>query len=331
MNALNDCFISTKDVSPKYALSYWNDYVCKKLIDLEVLNSVKKQVFDGSLSVYDLNDIQLCKVNSKNNTVSRTPQQIANSTEDYFLIIFQTSGQSFLQQDEKIAHLKPNGWTFTDSTRPYTLNIQKEFEQIVLKVPRHLITYGTSHVTSNAASTLSTYDGLGRIIKNFVLSVSDEIGTVDVYTRKHLANTLTQLLNDYFNLIFIKNNKSTTTNEMILFRIKLFLKEQINNADLSVQQIAAAFNCSRRQLYNIFSTEDLTINNYIKDLRIKQCKADLENKYLSKLSISEIAYKNGFNDPGTFVKLFKQKFNITPGKYRNELLLNVNTNLISIT
>ena len=316
MKPNKDSYISTQDVCPNHALSYWNDYVCKKLIDLEVSNSLKKQYFHGSFSVHPLDELHLCKITSKDNSVSRTKEQIAKSTDDYFLLLFQKSGESFLQQDGKLVHLLPDTWSFTDSTRPYQLNIQNEFEQLVIKIPRDLITYGTSYVTSNSASSMDNYNGLGKIIKSFVTSLGDEIDEIDTYTRKHLSSTLTQLLNDYFNAKFIKNNNTTTTNEMMVFRIKLFIEEQITNSDLSIQQIAKAFNCSRRQLYNIFTNENFTINNYIKDLRLKKSKSDLENKYLLKLSIAEIAYKNGYNDASTFVKTFKQKFGMPPGHFR---------------
>ena len=316
MKPIKDSYISTQDVCPNHALSYWNDYVCKKLIDLEVSNNVKKQNFYGSFSVHPLDEIHLCKIRSKDNSVNRTKKQIAKSTEDYFLLNFQKTGESILQQDGKIVHLTPDTWSFTDSTRPYQLNFQNEFEQLVIKIPRNLITYGTSYVTANSASCMDNYNGLGKIIKNFVTSLGDEIDEIDTYTRKHLSSTLTHLLNDYFNAKFIKNNNTTTTNEMMVFRIKLFIEEQITNSDLSIQQIAKTFNCSRRQLYNIFTNENFTINNYIKDLRLKKCKNDLENKYLFKLNITEIAYKNGYKDAGTFVKAFKQKFGMPPGHFR---------------
>ena len=38
----------------------------------------------------------------------------------------------------------------------------------------------------------------------------------------------------------------------------------------------------------------------------------------SGMTISEIAYKTGFNDPVYFAKLFKQKTGMTPTNYREE-------------
>ncbi len=182
-----------------------------------------------------------------------------------------------------------------------------------------MITYGSSYVTANSASFMDNHTGLGKIIRNFVNSISDEIEQIDVYTRKHLSSTLTQLLNDFFNAKFIKNNQTVMTNQMMLFMIKLYIEENIIDSNMSVSNIARTFNLSRRQLYNVFATEALTINNYIKDLRISKSKNDLDNAYLRKLTIAEIAYKNGYNDAGTFVKAFKQKYGLPPGHYRKTI------------
>lgn len=330
MHAL-DFHISTNDVSPRDALSYWNDYVCNTLIELDVLNSTKKQDFFASLDVHQMDDVQICKIISRNNSVRRTSQQIAKSTEGYFIINFQLTGESLLKQDGRSVFLKPNDWTFTDSTRPYELDFRNEFEQLVLKIPRSLITYGTSYITANTALLLDENGGLGKIVKSYILALNNEIDKVNVYTRKHLASTLIQLLNDYFNSKFVTNKSNTPSKEMMLLRIKSFVEEEVSNPQLSIQQIANKFNCSKRQLHTIFSNESYTLNNYIRDFRLKKCRIDIENFALLKLTIAEIGYKNGFNDCSTFVKLFKQKFGAPPGEYRNLYAQSCNTNTFRIS
>lgn len=313
---VTDFHISTNDVSSRDALSYWNDYVCNTLIELEVLHSAERQDFYASLDVHQMDDIQVCKITSRNNSVRRTNKQIAKSTKGYFIINFQLTGKSKLKQDGRTVFLKPNDWTFTDSTRPYELDFQNEFEQLVLKIPRHLITYGTSYVTANTARLLDD-QGLGKILRNFVLSLSQELKIVDLYTRKYLSSSLLQLLNDYLNLKFITEKGGSPSKETILLQIKSFVEEHLANPELSLQQIANTFKCSKRHLHNIFSDEECTVNSFIRDSRLQRCKKDIESITLSKLTVAEIGYKNGFNDPSNFSKSFKKKFGIPPGEYRN--------------
>lgn len=311
-----DFYISTAKVASKDALSYWNDYVCKTLVELDVFHNGGQASFYGSLVGHQLDTIHVCKISSQSSGVRRTKSQISKSTEDYFLINYQLSGQAILRQDGRTVLLKANDWSFTDSTRPHELDFKGKFEQLVLKIPRNLLIYGTSYITANTACLLDDY-GLGKILKNFIYSLSLELKVVDVFTRKYLANNLLQLLNDYLNLKFALETHVSSSKQTMLLGIKSFVEEQITNPQLSLQQIAETFKCSKRQLHKLFNDENCTINNYIRNSRLEKCKKDIEDLGLSKLSISEIGYKNGYNNISSFVKCFKRKFGVPPGEYRS--------------
>jgi len=124
-------------------------------------------------------------------------------------------------------------------------------------------------------------------------------------------------LNDYLNLKFITEKTGTPSKETMLFQIKSFVENHVSDPQLTIQQIANTFKCSKRQLHNIFSNQDFTINTFIRESRLQNCKNDIENRSLSKLTVAEIGYKNGFNDVSNFAKCFKQKFGVLPGEYRN--------------
>lgn len=324
-----DFHITTESLQRKDTLSFWNDYVADTLIGVDVQLGNHTDGFYGSLVGHSLDDIHIFKINSQQSGVRRTKGQIAKSTEGYFIINFQITGESYLSQDGRSVHLKPNDWTFTDSTRPYQINFLNDFEQLVLKIPRRLITYGTSYVTANTACLLDD-QGLGKILKNFVYSLSSELKIVDVFTRKYLASSLLQLLNDYLNLKFITEKRGTPSKETMLFQIKSFVEEHLSNPQLSIQQIADSFKCSKRQLHTIFSKEECTINSFIRESRLQKSKKDIEDLNFSRLTVAEIGYKNGFNDISNFAKTFKLRFGIPPGAYRNVFAKSLHIDSIGI-
>ncbi len=326
MMVKKDYFISTSKVSSKEALPYWNDYVGNKLFNVAAKTNYNLTNFYGSLAGYAVDNIQLCKISACSHGVYKTKKQIAKSTESYFLVNFQITGESYITQDGRTVHLKANNWSFTDSTRPYLFNFTTDFELLILKIPRNQITYATTYITSNTAKLLDDH-GLGKILKNYVYSISHELKTLDTLTRKYLANNLLKLFNDYLNLKFILESSTDSLNETMLIKVKFLINEQITNPQLSIQYIANIFKCSKRQLHTIFNNENFTISRYIKDTRLENCKVDLENFNFSKLTIAEIAYKNGFNDISYFAKSFKQKYNVPPGEYRslNAQAININS------
>jgi transcriptional regulator GlxA family with amidase domain len=55
---------------------------------------------------------------------------------------------------------------------------------------------------------------------------------------------------------------------------------------------------------------------FIRTIRLQRAAQLLQK---SQLSVSEIAYKVGFNNPKYFSKYFKDQFNILPSAYANEM------------
>jgi len=89
------------------------------------------------------------------------------------------------------------------------------------------------------------------------------------------------------------------------------------NAEFSVKELAGQLGVSRTFLYNksvtLFEKSPLEL---ITDIRLEHGKNLLEN---SQLTISEIAFKVGFNNPKYFTKNFKKKYQMLPSEFKATL------------
>jgi AraC-like DNA-binding protein len=73
---------------------------------------------------------------------------------------------------------------------------------------------------------------------------------------------------------------------------------------------------SRVHLYKkLLSLTGKSPIEFIRTIRLQRAAQLLQK---SQLSVSEIAYKVGFNNPKYFSKYFKDQFNILPSAYANE-------------
>lgn len=84
------------------------------------------------------------------------------------------------------------------------------------------------------------------------------------------------------------------------------------NFDANALSVAVAM--SRAQLFR--RLKSLTGNSpgyYIKTMRLEKAKELLET---SDITVSEAAYKTGFNSPSNFTKVFSEKYGITPSQFR---------------
>lgn len=96
-------------------------------------------------------------------------------------------------------------------------------------------------------------------------------------------------------------------------KLKAFIEENINNPDLSVQDLAQSMNVSRTILFvrmkNIF---DSSPNNYVLNTRINHAKQLLLEP---NVRVSDVAYRCGFSDPKYFSRCFKKLTGCLPKDY----------------
>lgn len=100
-----------------------------------------------------------------------------------------------------------------------------------------------------------------------------------------------------------------------LLQLQQVIKNKLNNQTLfTIEDIAAELYISTRQLQRNIKTETgLTLNNYIKDIRLHQAMELLEQK--KYLTVAEYSYAAGFNDPHYFSKIFADRFGKKPAEY----------------
>lgn len=95
------------------------------------------------------------------------------------------------------------------------------------------------------------------------------------------------------------------------------ISENLDNPDFSVEHLAESLHVSRVQLYRkVKAIFNENISDYINNLRLEQSKTMLQD---STLTISEIAYKNGFSSPNYFSTVFKNKYGLSPNAFRKSL------------
>ncbi|OBX25093.1 hypothetical protein A9996_11900 [Gelidibacter algens] len=93
------------------------------------------------------------------------------------------------------------------------------------------------------------------------------------------------------------------------------IQEQIEDSEFNSNELAKALTMSDSQLYRkLKAISDLSTSLFIRKVRLEKSKELLKTTHLS---VSEIAYATGFNDPNWFSKAFKEAYAMTPTDYRD--------------
>jgi signal transduction histidine kinase/ligand-binding sensor domain-containing protein/DNA-binding response OmpR family regulator len=110
----------------------------------------------------------------------------------------------------------------------------------------------------------------------------------------------------------------TSLDEKFIQKALDIVEKNISNTDYSVERMSRDMGVSRGHLYNkIMALTGKTPIEFIRIMRLKRA-AQLLGK--SQLTVSEIAFEVGFNDPKYFSKYFKEEFNLSPSEYAKKVM-----------
>ncbi|MBC9914544.1 response regulator [Chitinophaga varians] len=105
----------------------------------------------------------------------------------------------------------------------------------------------------------------------------------------------------------------TSVDETFLQQALDVIEKQMDNPDFSVEDFSTAMHMNRVTLYRkILALTGKSPLEFIRSIRLKRAAQLLEK---SGMTVAEIAYKVGFNNPKQFSKLFKEEFKVLPSQY----------------
>lgn len=108
----------------------------------------------------------------------------------------------------------------------------------------------------------------------------------------------------------------SSTDEDLLKRAMEHIEKNISNMDYNVESFVSDMGIGRTLLYQkINDILGMSIKEFIMDIRLKRGAQLLEE---SNLTISEISYSIGFNNPKHFSICFKKQFDLTPTEFRKK-------------
>ncbi len=102
--------------------------------------------------------------------------------------------------------------------------------------------------------------------------------------------------------------------------IKLFVKDQLfKQNDLKITNVCKLLNTNRTYVSNLINKDfNCTFVEFVNNYRIEEAKKLLSDLSLKNYSLNYISELSGFGSLNTFIRIFKQKEGITPGRFRDQ-------------
>ena len=120
--------------------------------------------------------------------------------------------------------------------------------------------------------------------------------------------------NEEIALAPIEEYEMTETDKKFLNDVDIYIRDNMGDPDTTVESMSAHLYISRVQLYKrMVSLTGTTPSEYLRAKRIHRSEELLRS---GEFTVSEIAYKVGFNNPRYFSKYFQEEYGMTPSQYK---------------
>tara|TARA_Y100000782_G_scaffold112554_1_gene143050 strand:+ start:6512 stop:7381 length:870 start_codon:yes stop_codon:yes gene_type:complete len=120
------------------------------------------------------------------------------------------------------------------------------------------------------------------------------------------------------NLNGVRREYISNTNKSPFHAVLNFIAQKLGS-DIRIEDLCKVAGMSKSSFYRAFTEEyGITPVQLILEERLKYAKQLLSTRF--EVSIKEVAYNSGFNDPNYFSRIFRKMEGVTPSQFRSKFL-----------
>ncbi len=311
------CVCSTETYRGSDKFDYWAAALHEVCGDFST-HRAEKKTFTGSISLRTVGGIDIARITTNADKITRSRKQIANSNDDYCFMIVQLSGRSLMCQDGREAALEPRDATFIESGRPSEFRFDGPVTQLSVHLPRKSLENRLRSRNITCAEVIKGGAGMGGLISNFISDLYDRAKDLSLHQGTGLSEAVLDLAQAALTRDTAPGGTSGLSPTALaqLKHIQNFIEARLPDPTLTPSKVAAAYGISSRHLHRIFQRAGTSVGEWIRQRRLEKCRTDLADPRYAGHGIIQIAFHWGFNDASHFSRAFKAHFGVSPREYR---------------
>ena len=271
--------------------------------------------FSARLGTFTLGRLGLTRIEAHRHRVRRTSATMASHQTDFFKIVAPLQGSATVRQQGREARIGLGQWTIYDTTQEYEVLNPGWSEHLIITLPKSRLQAPGHALDELMGRYVGGAQGVSRIALDVMRGMFAECQAMGPQLSLPVADTLVQLIE--LSLVDAAGKSAVLApGEVLKNRIKAYVRQHLRDADLSVEEVAVALNCSKRHLYNAFEGEHLSISQFLWAERVALFQRDLAEPGNGRRTLTELALDCGFANGAHLSRLFKQHTGLSPAQYR---------------
>lgn len=243
---------------------------------------------------------------------TRGRHEIARDHEALYNLIYIAEGSIGLTIDGRELLLDPGSFALWDTTRPMRFVTGHGLRQITFAVPQPQLQRVLPRAGEYVGHGLRSQGQVSRLFVEHLLALDRGFGELPPEAAGHVLNATLELL--AATLSAEHRLPACAGSGVLLQRVLAYVGRRLDDPDLDTPSIASAHGVSERHVHRLFASLKTTPAAWIREQRLERCRQDLRDAV--PLSITQIAYRWGFRDSGTFSKVFRRRYGVSPRALR---------------
>jgi AraC-like DNA-binding protein len=271
---------------------------------------------DGSMVESHLGRLGVFSVRGTPQVVRRTAPAIAAAPADPLKVCIQVAGTTVVHQSGREVLLQPGQLAIYDTGRPYDLRLSGAWSCSVVTLPRDSLKVADQALDSAMSHAFAAHDGPGALLATLADYALAPSANGDDPCRMHLGEAGIAMVAGLVDASGAPDTLDPASSERA--SVLRYVRTHLRDADLNHTSVAAAHHMSPRTLNRLFETEDRSVSESIRSMRLEAVRCELEDPRWRRSPVMVVAARWGFRDQGHFTRAFKKQFGTAPGAYRRD-------------
>ena len=163
-------------------------------------------------------------------------------------------------------------------------------------------------------------DALSSVLSRTLEAAADVLDTLAPPDWSSIAASLAEMLLAVVHRPTTRHTEpgQTSNQQALRARIGQTIERRLGEPDLTPARVAQAEGISERYLQKLFELTGDTFTLSLRERRLQRAWLDLSNPAGHHHAVSEIAFRNGFNDAAHFSRVFRDRFGLSPRALRQQ-------------
>jgi AraC family transcriptional regulator, positive regulator of tynA and feaB len=266
----------------------------------------------GSIQLVDLGAAQLCAIESAPARVRYVPDAKYAAEWQHVSLMVQSYGSTRVRQGWGSIVLEEGDMCLIDERERFRLDTQVHTGILFLRLPRRPALSRYPHLDRLFGMVLPSRESGTRLLSDTLLRLSEVADDLGDLQRAAVVGSVIQMLGVAEAFSSLPDGAGWRAR-----RAADFIELNLSVAGITAEDVARDQNISRRRLDQLMKAAyGRSIAGHLWARRMEQAAQDLSDAHKASLSIAQIAFANGFEDPAHFTRAFRRHFAVTPGQWR---------------